>query len=127
MHSRMRCHEPSSFIIDLEGPVHLVRREALLRSRHQAESEKPFVSWDVAAVEDRAHPHSEFTPAWRAPVPALPHSFPAIWLHAIEASADWTIRAIRPADRLQLNAGRVLIVIAGMGKFDWKLHRLSPC
>jgi hypothetical protein len=26
-----------------------------------------------------------------------------------------------------LDAARVLIVVAGMGKFDRKLHRLSPC
>ena len=27
-------HEPCRFIIDFEGPVHLVRREAFFRSRH---------------------------------------------------------------------------------------------
>jgi len=60
------AHEPSGLVIDFEGPVHLVRREAFFRSRHQSEPEKPFVSRDVAALKDRADPHSELAPAWRA-------------------------------------------------------------
>jgi hypothetical protein len=33
-----------------------------------------------------------------------------------------TLRTIRPADRLESDARRVVIVIAGVGKCGWKSH-----
>src|SRR5689334_16686987 len=110
-------------------PVELVRREALFRSGHQPEAEKPLVQRNVAAMEDRADPHRELTAANGAMVPAAALGLRrgGCRLYAVKAAAIGAIGAIRPPDGFQLYPRRLVIVVAGMAGFDGKLqHGLSP-
>src|ERR1043165_4633832 len=100
-----------------------MRREALFRSGQQTECQEPFVQGNMAAVEDGTDAHREFLAARHTPIPsaALCLGRSRCRLYGIESTAVRAVRAIRPADRLQLRPRRLVIVVARMGQFGGKL------
>src|SRR5438067_12803886 len=106
-------------------PVQLMRREALLRSGHQPEREKPLVQGNVRPMEDRADPHREPAAAVHAMVPAaaLRLGRGRDRLYAVKAAADRAIGTIWPADGFQLYPGSFVMVVAGVVRLDCSLHQ----
>src|SRR5262249_14393420 len=64
----------------------------------------------------------ELLAALVAPVPTRPHRLSAQRSNGIKAAAMRTVRAIRPANRLESDPSGIVIVVAGMGKSGWKGH-----
>src|SRR4051794_8295894 len=100
-----------------------MRREAFFRAGQKPESEKPFMQRYMATMEDGTDAHREFLAARRTPVPAAALCLGRSRgrLYGIKRAAVRAVRAIRPADRLQLRPRRLVIVVARVGQFGGKL------
>ena len=117
-------HEPSGFQGHAQGPVQLVRANALLAGAHQVDSLKPKVQLDMACLEDGPDLDGKGLAAGVALVSA---NAGALALHGAGAIYNTAVRAytaMRPNARLYELVGRVFVMEMRGGKYGHDVDSL---
>src|SRR5205823_6420551 len=87
-------HEPRSFLSDADGPVNLIRGDAILAVHQHPNGHVPLAKADRRILENRADAHGELFLAGLA-APNLPRRVETGLLR----TAQWALNSIRPATR----------------------------
>lgn len=119
-------HKPRRLVGKAKHPVKLVGADALLAGTHKVRGEKPFRHRDVRPLVNRADLRRELAPAVLAVVPAWPHRLAAQRLHRVELPAVRAVRAVRPADRLEVGARRIRVDEDRVREVNGGGHGISP-
>src|ERR1700680_109445 len=89
-------HEPCRFVLDLQGPVQLMCADAFLAAGQQMSGLKPFVQFDMAALENRSNRNCKFS--FARPTAPQTSTGSLDRRNPIKATTAWAMRATWPYD-----------------------------
>lgn len=96
------AHEPRRFVGDVQRAMQLVRRDAFLTGAHKPKRKRPLAKRHVAPLHDRAYRDRKgFVTGITVQQPGAVR-LPIEAIDAFCLAAMWAVRAIRPADRLEM-------------------------
>src|SRR5579862_875223 len=96
------CHEPRRLVGNIKRAVQLVRRHTFLAAAQQPERQRPFIQRHMAALHDGADRHGESLIAAVAMKQTIAVRLAVEPVDLFRLAAMRAIRAIGPADRLEM-------------------------
>jgi hypothetical protein len=108
------AHIRRGLVGDFEPQMQPVSTDRAVGGGQQKDRLKPFVQWNVAALEQSPDRRAKLLAAAAAELQAEARGFTADRAYPIRRAAVWTDRAARPRDFLELGMRRLFVPKAGL-------------